>query len=84
MRSTRRELDKVFRDILGLLEAQVCVKGEGTNEAFIAELNAVMERHKVILAQEAGHRRAARGRAAAAELLPNAPDMVPICLTHIK
>ena len=56
MRSVRRELDKVFRTILDLLEALVRVNGEDTNKAFLAELNAVMERYKDILAQEAGRR----------------------------
>ena len=56
MPSVRKELDKVFRSILDLLEALIRVNGEETNKAFLAELNAVMERYKDILAQEAGRR----------------------------
>ena len=56
MRNARKEVDKVFRTILDLLEVQVRVNGAGANKAFLAELNAVMERYKDILAQEAGRR----------------------------
>jgi hypothetical protein len=56
MRNIRKEIDKVFRSILDLLEALVRVNGVATNKAFIAELNVVMERYKDILAQEAGRR----------------------------
>jgi hypothetical protein len=56
MRSIRTEVDKVFRGILDLLEALVRVNGADTNKAFIDELNAVMERYRDILAQEAGRR----------------------------
>jgi paraquat-inducible protein B len=56
MRSTRKEVDKAFRGILDLLEALVRVKGSNTNKDFIAELNAIMERYKNILAQEEGRR----------------------------
>jgi hypothetical protein len=56
MRNIRGEVDKVFRDILDLLEALVRVNGADTNKAFIDELNAVMERYRDILAQEAGRR----------------------------
>ena len=57
MRSVRKELDRVFRTILDLLESQVRINGEDTHKAFLAELNAVMERYRDILAQEAGRRR---------------------------
>jgi hypothetical protein len=56
MQRIRKEVDKVFRSILDLLEALVRVNGADTNKAFIAELNVVMERYKDILAQEAGRR----------------------------
>ncbi|MDR2449537.1 MAG: DUF6261 family protein [Prevotellaceae bacterium] len=56
MRSVRREVDKVFRAILDLLEALVRVNGPDTNRAFITELNVVMGRYKDIMAQEAGRR----------------------------
>jgi DNA anti-recombination protein RmuC len=62
MRSVRKEIDKVFRSILDLLEALVRVNGPDTNKAFLAELNAVMERYKGILAQEAGRRRIQKGK----------------------
>ena len=57
MRSVRKKLDKVFRTILDLLEAQVRVNSADANKAFLAELNAVMERYRDILAQETGRRR---------------------------
>jgi hypothetical protein len=56
MRSIRKEVDKVFRAILNLLESLVQVNGPDTNKDFLAELNAVMKRYKDILAQEAGRR----------------------------
>jgi hypothetical protein len=56
MQSVRKEVDKAFRSILDLLEALVRVNGPDTNKAFLSELNAVMERYKDILAQEAGRR----------------------------
>jgi hypothetical protein len=56
MQNIRKEVDKVFRSILDLLESLVRVKGAGTNREFISELNVVMERYKDILAQEAGRR----------------------------
>ncbi|MDR3133776.1 MAG: hypothetical protein LBU42_07110, partial [Prevotellaceae bacterium] len=40
-----------------LLESLVRVKGEATNKEFIAELNALSEKYKENLAQEAGRRR---------------------------
>ncbi|MDR3133738.1 MAG: DUF6261 family protein [Prevotellaceae bacterium] len=56
MRSIRKEVDTVFRNILDLLEVQVRVNGPDTNKAFLAELNAWMTTYKDILAQEAGRR----------------------------
>jgi hypothetical protein len=56
MRSIRREVDRVFRGILDLLEALMRIKGEDTDREFISELNAVSERYKDILAQGAGRR----------------------------
>jgi hypothetical protein len=56
MRSARKGLDKVFRTIADLLEVRVRVNSADANKAFLAELNAVMERYKDILAQEAGRR----------------------------
>jgi hypothetical protein len=65
MQNIRKEIDKVFRSILDLLEALIRVNGAGTNKAFIAELNVVMERYKDILAQEAGRRHPVKDLAAA-------------------
>ena len=56
MRSIRKEVDRAFRSILDLLEALVRVNGEDTDKAFIAELNALSEKYKDNLAQEAGRR----------------------------
>jgi len=56
MKNVRAEVDKVFRSIIDLLEALVCVNGADTNKAFIVEVNVIMERYKNILAQEAGRR----------------------------
>jgi signal transduction histidine kinase len=60
MRSIRKRLDRVFRDLLDLLEALARVNGPGTNEVFLGRLRVVMERYRDILAQEAGHRRQAK------------------------
>ena len=57
MQSARKEVDGVFRTILDQMEVEVRAKGPDTNKAFIAKLNAVMERYKDILAQESGRRR---------------------------
>jgi hypothetical protein len=56
MRDIRKQMDKVFRLLLDLLESLVRVNGPDTNKDFLAELNAVMKRYKDILAQEAGRR----------------------------
>jgi hypothetical protein len=56
MRGIRKEVDREFRSILDLLEALIRVNGADTNKAFIAELNALSEKYKDLLAQEAGRR----------------------------
>jgi hypothetical protein len=55
MRGIRKELDRQFRLILDLLELKAHSYPE-SNRAFLSELNAVMQRHKDVLAQEAGRR----------------------------
>ena len=57
MRSIRKAVDKAFRGILDLLEALVRVKGEDTDKEYIAEVNALSEKYKENLAQEAGRRK---------------------------
>ena len=56
MKSLRTKVDRALYSIFDLLEGLIQVNGEDTNKAFIAELNAIMERYKDILAQEAGRR----------------------------
>jgi hypothetical protein len=58
MRAARVETDKAFRTIINQIEALALVNGEGDNEPFIKELNAVLERYKNIQAQETGRRKA--------------------------
>jgi hypothetical protein len=54
MKSARTAVDVAFRAMLNMLDALVLVNGEASYKVFIAELNAVSERYKNILAQEAG------------------------------
>jgi hypothetical protein len=54
MRPARMALDKALRAMLNRVEALVEVNGIANYEAFIRELNAIMERHKNMLAQRQG------------------------------
>jgi hypothetical protein len=54
MRSLRTQVDTSLHDIFDREESLINVHGEADYRAFIAELNAVMERYKDLLAQEAG------------------------------
>ena len=63
MRAARREVDKIFRAILDLLEALATIT-TGANAGFILELNALTQRYENIMAQEKGIRNA---KATAAE-----------------
>ncbi|MDR2653631.1 MAG: DUF6261 family protein [Prevotellaceae bacterium] len=56
MAATRIETDRYYHAIVSQLENQ-WLAGSVTNEAFIRELNAVIERYKNILAQEKGERK---------------------------
>jgi hypothetical protein len=58
MRTSRIETDRTYRAILDRIEALVEVNGIATHEAFIRELNAVSERYKNRLSNDAGRRRA--------------------------
>jgi hypothetical protein len=53
---TRRETDKYYHAIVNQLENQL-LAGVHTADELVAELNAVLERYKRILAQEIGERR---------------------------
>jgi hypothetical protein len=77
MQSIRKEIDKVFRSILDLLEALVRVDGPEKNKAFLAELNVVMERYKDILAQEAGRRHPKRDLSAGDHCVVEPIDVQP-------
>jgi hypothetical protein len=56
MRSIRKQVDKALYDIFDRIESLVNVNGAENYKAFISELNAVMEREKDVLAQEAARR----------------------------
>jgi hypothetical protein len=58
MRNVRAATDKALRAILDHVEALAAVNGEAAYAPFISELNAVSERYKNILAQQAGRREA--------------------------
>jgi capsule polysaccharide export protein KpsE/RkpR len=58
MKAARAETDKALRTIFGQIEALALVNGIAAYEAFIREVNAVLERYKNILAQEKGRRKA--------------------------
>jgi hypothetical protein len=51
-------VDKAFRALLACLEALAVVRGQADHEAFIYELNAILERYKNLLAQQKGKRMA--------------------------
>jgi hypothetical protein len=54
MKSARAAVDKTFREMVDRIEALVMVNGAASYEAFIRELNAVLERYKNMLAQRQG------------------------------
>jgi hypothetical protein len=54
MRPARMALDKAFRAMVDRVEALVEVNGAADYETFIRELNAILERHKNLLAQQQG------------------------------
>jgi hypothetical protein len=54
MKSARAAVDKTFREMIDRIEALVMVNGAASYEAFIRELNAVLERYKNMLAQRQG------------------------------
>ncbi|MDR1562804.1 MAG: DUF6261 family protein, partial [Dysgonamonadaceae bacterium] len=58
MKTARKETDKALHSIFEQVEALATVNGAGDYEAFIKELNAVLERYKLIQAQEKGRRKA--------------------------
>jgi ribosomal 50S subunit-associated protein YjgA (DUF615 family) len=61
MKAARAATDKAFRDLIRQLEALARVNGPEAYEAFFRELNAVMERYRHLLAQQAGARKAKEG-----------------------
>jgi hypothetical protein len=56
MKIARTATDKALRNIFNQIEALTLVNGIAAYEAFIREMNAVLERYKNILAQEKGRR----------------------------
>jgi hypothetical protein len=56
MQDTRRETDRYYHAIISQIENQH-LAGVAVSEAFVRELNAVIERFKRILAQESGERK---------------------------
>jgi hypothetical protein len=54
MRPARADVDKSLRAMQNRVEALVEVNGAASYEAFIRELNAIMERYKNLLAQQQG------------------------------
>jgi hypothetical protein len=61
MKAARKEVDAAFRALLNQVDALVLVNGSANYDAFIAALNAISERYKNILAQEAGMRKKEKG-----------------------
>jgi hypothetical protein len=57
MKAARKDVDAAFRALLNQIDALVLVNGSANYDAFIAALNAISERYKNILAQEAGMRK---------------------------
>jgi hypothetical protein len=57
MKAARKDVDAAFRALLNQVDALVLVNGSANYDAFIAALNAISERYKNILAQEAGMRK---------------------------
>ncbi|MDR1562101.1 MAG: DUF6261 family protein, partial [Dysgonamonadaceae bacterium] len=58
MKAARKDTDKALHDIIYLIEALVMVNGIDAYRDFISELNAVLERYRLIQAQEKGRRKA--------------------------
>jgi hypothetical protein len=58
MKAARAATDKAFRNLIRQLEALARVNGMEVYEAFFRELNAVLERYRNLLAQQAGARKA--------------------------
>jgi hypothetical protein len=56
MRITRQETDRSLHALFDQIEALVLVNGITAYEPFIRDVNAILERYKNILAQEAGRR----------------------------
>jgi hypothetical protein len=56
MKAARKVTDETFRALLNQVEALVLVQGEAAYLPFIHALNAISERYKNIMAQEAGER----------------------------
>jgi hypothetical protein len=62
MKTARKDVDKAFHTIIDRIEALATVNGIAPYEAFIRELNAVLERYKNIMASEAGRRKKAANK----------------------
>jgi hypothetical protein len=62
MTAARAAVDKATHEIFNQLEALVRIHGIAAYESFIREINAVTERYKNILAQQAGVRKAETNR----------------------
>jgi hypothetical protein len=58
MIDVRKSVDKALRDLFEQIEALVRVNGMEAYDSLIKEINAVNERYKNILAQQAGERKA--------------------------
>jgi hypothetical protein len=56
MRETRKSIDKIFRSMLDLVEAQAMVNGAELYRPFASELNAVMQRFELSIAQRQGRK----------------------------
>jgi hypothetical protein len=54
MRPARLATDKAFRELMRQLEALALVNGKEAYEAFFRELNAVLNRFKLLIAQQTG------------------------------
>ncbi|MDR1644707.1 MAG: DUF6261 family protein [Tannerellaceae bacterium] len=58
MRATRKEVDKLYMQMIRRLEALLIVQGDSVSAGFVNELNVVVGRYKNIIAQQAGARQA--------------------------
>ncbi|MDR1526423.1 MAG: DUF6261 family protein [Dysgonamonadaceae bacterium] len=58
MKAARKNTDKALYDIIYLIEALVMVNGIDAYRDFIRELNAVLERYRLIQAQKKGRKKA--------------------------